>query len=757
MAGRAKRAQMKLGVLIGAEPYQAHHVVDIAWELAQRPGVEVEIIATVPESLEEVLRLERSYRDALVPKRLLKVPLFLRLLQRIRLFGSLKVPIMRHRRNLALLSGYDAIITPTDHAGFVARLLRPRPIMIYVNHGIGGRAASYSDKYLNFDFVLVAGPKDEKRLLEDGRIRPGHYAVTGYPKFEAAKRLSKKAARLFENGQPLVLFNPHSKRALRSWERYARPLIDHATRTGEFNLIVAPHAKMFNRRPAFMRRRWEGLAVSGRVIVDLGSPKSIDMTYTAAADIYAGDVSSQIYEFLSEPRPCVFLNAHQFEWRGNRDFPNWDLGDVVDTPTAAIEAIRNAFVRHPRYEARQRRRISEIVDRSPGAATRAADAILNFLTRTTSGAAGQPGEQKQRLMFLLSDLGSGGTARATMLVANGLAKRGVDVSLLVMRGGGIHTPMVDPQVKLIELNAGAPRGPAMLLGLLELVEILRTERPTQVVSAGNHMHVVTTIAHMMAGVPACKLVLKMTNPVERKHIGRIANAARRVWYKWAFQRSDAVLLIADSTREEFRRTHRVAVCKLHVVDNPYITDAMLAVGKRAAKFEQGALLAIGRLVPQKNYPLLLDALARITHLKWTLNVLGDGPLLKSLQGQAQALGIGDRVTFHGFVPDPVAFLSRAHALVLSSAWEGQGAVLLEALACGCPVIAVRSTPAVGAVLDDGRYGTLVPPGDAKALAEAITAELESRSRILNARPWVERYRIEAGIESHAKVLGIALT
>ncbi|MBA3668657.1 MAG: glycosyltransferase [Sphingomonas sp.] len=748
---------MKLGILIGAEPYQAHHVADIAWELAERPGVQVEIIATLPASLAEVARLERCNRDASVPTRLLKVPLHLRLLQSLRLFGSLKVAVMRHRPNVALLSGYSAIVTPTDHARFVASLLRPRPFMIYVNHGIGGRAQSYSDKYLAFDFVLVAGRKDEKRLLADGRIRPGHYAVIGYSKFEAAKRLSKDAPRIFENDRPVVLFNPHSKRALRSWERFARPLIDQATRTSEFNLIVAPHAKLFSRRPAVERRRWEHLAVPGRLVIDLGSPSSIDMTYTSAADIYVGDVSSQIYEFLSKPKPCVFLNAHQLEWRGNPDFPNWDLGDVVDTPAEAIEAIRQAVARHPRYEERQSQRISEIVDRSPGAAARAADAILTFLPRTKTGAAGHSGAQKQRIMFLLSDLGSGGTARATMLVANGLAKRGVDVSLVVMRGGGIHTSVVDPQVKLIEVNAGAARGPAMLFGLLELVEILRIERPTQVVSAGNHMHVVTTIAHMMAGVPACKLVLKMTNPVERKHIGRIANAVRRAWYKWAFQRSDAVLLIADSTREEFRRTSRVSASKLHVVDNPYITDAMLAAGKQISEFEPGDLLAIGRLVPQKNYPLLLDALARIAHLAWTLNVLGDGPLLKSLQRQAQALGIGDRVKFQGFVPDPIAFLKRAHVLVLASAWEGQGAVLLEALACGCPVIATHSTAAVGAVLAQGRYGKLVSPGDAEELAQAIAAELKYRSKILGSWQWVERYRIEAGVASHAKVLGIELT
>jgi glycosyltransferase involved in cell wall biosynthesis len=167
------------------------------------------------------------------------------------------------------------------------------------------------------------------------------------------------------------------------------------------------------------------------------------------------------------------------------------------------------------------------------------------------------------------------------------------------------------------------------------------------------------------------------------------------------------------------------------------------------------LLAIGRLVAQKDYPLLLDALARISDRDWTIDILGDGPLLPQLQARAQALGIGERVRFRGFVPDAIPFLQSAHALVLSSAWEGQGAVLLEALACGCPVIATRSTDAVGAVLDEGRYGRLVAPGDPAALADAIARELAQRSTLPSSTSeWIGRYRIGAGIASHAGALDV---
>jgi glycosyltransferase involved in cell wall biosynthesis len=365
------------------------------------------------------------------------------------------------------------------------------------------------------------------------------------------------------------------------------------------------------------------------------------------------------------------------------------------------------------------------------------------------------GGETARLLFLLSDLGTGGTARATLHVVNGLAQRGVDVSLVVLRSGGILAPRVDERVRLLGLRKPRSRGAAMLLAIPELAALVRSQRPTMIVSSGNHMHVAAALTHLLAGRGRCGLALKMTNPVTRPNGGRLAKLVRRGWYRWAFRRADRILLISPSGRKEIEAAFSRLAPKLRLVDNPYVTDAMIRAGKRKEPFRPGRLLAIGRLVAQKDYPLLLDALARISDRDWTIDILGDGPLLPQLQARAQALGIGERVRFRGFVPDAIPFLQSAHALVLSSAWEGQGAVLLEALACGCPVIATRSTDAVGAVLDEGRYGRLVAPGDPAALADAIARELAQRSTLPSSTSeWIGRYRIGAGIASHAGALDV---
>lgn len=361
----------------------------------------------------------------------------------------------------------------------------------------------------------------------------------------------------------------------------------------------------------------------------------------------------------------------------------------------------------------------------------------------------------RRVLFLLSDLGTGGTARATLHVVNGLARLGVAVSLVVLRSGGILTSLLDERVRLLTMRRERPRGGATLFAIPELARIVRSEQPTMIVSSGNHMHVAAALAHRLGRGGGARLALKMTNPIARQGAGRLRNAVRRSWYRWAFRRADRILLISEASRGELASNSAHLAPKLRVVNNPYITDAMASAARHPEEFDQGRLLAIGRLVPQKDYPLLLEALARIAGLPWTLDVLGDGPLLPMLQRKAESLGIGDRVKFCGYVADPVPHLRSAHALILSSAWEGQGAVLLEALACGCPVIATRSTDAVAEVLGEGAYGKLTPPGDPAALADAIASELRQRSRLPDSTvEWVGRYRLEAGVRSHAEALDL---
>ena len=145
------------------------------------------------------------------------------------------------------------------------------------------------------------------------------------------------------------------------------------------------------------RRELEALAIDGRILVDLGSRRSVDMTYTLAADLYVGDVSSQVYEFLVRPRPCLFVNAHDAAWEGSEDYAMWRFGPVVTPDCDIPEALALAFATHDRFRAVQMARTRSAFDGLawtesgepcfPGAdpAAKAADLVERYL-----GAAGQP-------------------------------------------------------------------------------------------------------------------------------------------------------------------------------------------------------------------------------------------------------------------------------------------------------------------------------------------------------------------------------
>src|SRR3546814_2802606 len=93
-----------------------------------------------------------------------------------------------------------------------------------------------------------------------------------------------------------------------------------------YNLVVAPHVRLFAEASDAERAAVAKLAVPGKVMIDLASDRLFDMSYTSGADIYLGDVSSQVYEFLATPRPCLFLNAHQVDWVGDPDYLFWKIG-----------------------------------------------------------------------------------------------------------------------------------------------------------------------------------------------------------------------------------------------------------------------------------------------------------------------------------------------------------------------------------------------------------------------------------------------
>ena len=371
----------RIAFLFNAQAHQMLHGITIAEELALGWQANVDILSAAPRHLELARRLTKSESHPMLRFHLIGSRPLRSTAQAIGSVVPPKLLTLLHSRER--LDDYDAIALPERTSTIMRSLGVSRPRLIHLDHGAGDRAAGFDPRIARFDFALVAGEKQRRRMLADRLIRPDAHAIVGYPKFEAADRLRDTDWTPFADRRPIILYNPHFSTELGSWRRYGPAIARRIAEDGRFNLIIAPHVRLCDshrRRSAFLRAL-DPIAALPNVHIDPGSERSIDMTYTAMADLYVGDVSSQIYEFLRTPRPGIFINGDRRPWQDDRDHAHWRLGLVVEQIDLILPAIEHAFESHGDFVDRQRQGFLETfhLDADTSHSRRAAEAIAGFL------------------------------------------------------------------------------------------------------------------------------------------------------------------------------------------------------------------------------------------------------------------------------------------------------------------------------------------------------------------------------------------
>jgi hypothetical protein len=367
-----------------AQMHQTLHSLPIALELAARhPDFEVHVACLTEAHLKVVRDLAAYYPEATVRFDLLRLPEVVR--DTIPKYGqTLATKLLALWLNRDYFATFQAIVVPERTSLLLRRFGVRKPKMIWTRHGAGDRAIGFTRDISRFDFVLLSGRKLEQRLLANGYITPGHYVVGVYAKFDLVRRLHVSRPRLFENDRPTVLYNPHYRRHFSSWPLLGPQVLDWFAGQDRYNLIFAPHFRLFDPPDPICYKIFKRFANLPHIRIDLGSMSSVDMTYTLGADLYLGDVSSQLAEFMIEPRPCVFLNPRRTPWQGDQNYRSWTLGEVVDRVEDLPAALGKAVQEHPARIERQRayfRETFEVPD-TPTAPI-GADAIASYLRRAT--------------------------------------------------------------------------------------------------------------------------------------------------------------------------------------------------------------------------------------------------------------------------------------------------------------------------------------------------------------------------------------
>ena len=345
---------MRIGFLFNHDQvHQVAHSLPIALALA-RAGVDAEIVVatTNPRLSAEVIRLG----GGLIGDGVRLVQLGLKSAHSQVLAGALEgvlpaAKLLVYGDNLDFFRSLDLLVV----AEKTSLILKTRYgldnlAIVHTRHGAGDRAIGFDKASAGFDHVLVSGPKIRDRLIQEAKVDPDRISVVGYPKFDLAPARAGVHPVLNER-RPVVLYNPHVSPHLSSWYGAGRRVLDWFLAHEEYNLIFAPHVMLFE-RPFVLSIDRLRLDRAGRIDerylrapnihIDLGSRASTTMAYTDRADIYLGDASSQVYEFLVRPRPCVFLNNRGLAWQDDVNFAHWRNGPVIEDVAELGEALARA-------------------------------------------------------------------------------------------------------------------------------------------------------------------------------------------------------------------------------------------------------------------------------------------------------------------------------------------------------------------------------------------------------------------------------
>lgn len=353
-------AKVEIAFMAISQAHQFLHWIPAALRLAAEPGVEVTVLVSTRTGDEFIrsfdpekrLRFKRLWAPGSSSDGLFNPP------------PRLLVLLL----NARTIARYPVIVTTETTTSWLRRVPGFRSKLIHLKHGAGDREGGYNAKHAHFDLTLVNGPKDKQRLIERGLGTEDDICVVGYGKLELVRPTIEK---LFANDRPIALYNPHFDKEVGTWTRHGREIVNAMDAIVDWNFVVAPHVKL--------RGGPDIRSSAGNVIIDRGSVRSIDMTYTQAADVYIGDVSSQVYEFILTPRPCIFLNLDRIDWQDNPNYAHWHLGQVIDSVEELPEALARAHSVQPRYEQAQRQMSADSIDQGEvPASERQAQAILVF-------------------------------------------------------------------------------------------------------------------------------------------------------------------------------------------------------------------------------------------------------------------------------------------------------------------------------------------------------------------------------------------
>jgi len=334
--------------------------------------------------------------------------------------------------------------------------------------------------------------------------------------------------------------------------------------------------------------------------------------------------------------------------------------------------------------------------------------------------------QPMRIVFVMPNLAGGGAERVMITVLRHLDRSRFEPILMTVDLSGPYVASIPENVQVVNLHSGRVRH-----AWRKMIKEINRLQPDVVMSTMDYMNL-AVLAGKMAYAQKPRIIVREANTptLAIGALGFLKRVMFKTLYRLLYTKADGIIVQSEGMKQDLLDfLPSLSPNKVIRIYNPLdVTTVLRQAGKKEDAFLPSSpkqIVAAGRLTYQKGFDLLLSAFAQVAQIVQDvrLTILGEGPLEAELKAQARALGIEERVCFLGFQRNPYAFLAQADLFVLPSRWEGFPNILLEALACGCRVVATDCPSGPREILQQNQYGLLVEPEQVAALANGMIGVL----------------------------------
>jgi glycosyltransferase involved in cell wall biosynthesis len=309
----------------------------------------------------------------------------------------------------------------------------------------------------------------------------------------------------------------------------------------------------------------------------------------------------------------------------------------------------------------------------------------------------------KKIAFFLQNLSGGGAEKSVVNLSNFLVNDGVDIDIvLVEKHSAVYLKELDTKIRVIDLHKNRS-----LKSIIKVKKYIENNKPDVVMSSVTHINIILALVALISRKTKTKIAINQVNHlssiigyhIKNKMLKKLI--VKAIIYVYNF--TDGSISMSKGVEKDLLENGLTIESKY--IYNPIFLDLMIDKSKGMSNDSRKTFIAIGRIVPQKNFSLLIEAFSLVNNeFESTLIILGEGPLRSDLEKQIADLGLTKNVFLEGFVDNPYQYIKNADVFVLTSLWEGFGNVIVESLALGTQVVSTDCDSGPNEILENGKYG-----------------------------------------------------